>query len=64
MKETLKQINIIQKETIWMYTNMNTTPPSLHATIKLHKPNAPIRPIITCESEKEKEKINKLHCGR
>jgi hypothetical protein len=25
---------------------MNPTAPSLHATIKLHKPNAPIRPII------------------
>jgi hypothetical protein len=25
---------------------MNPTAPTLHATIKLHKPNKPIRPII------------------
>jgi hypothetical protein len=35
IKQTLKESNnIIQKETIWRYTNMNPTPPSLHSTIK------------------------------
>jgi hypothetical protein len=47
IKLTLKQcINVTQKDNIWKYTNMNPTAPSLHATIKLHKPNTPIRPII------------------
>jgi hypothetical protein len=47
IKQTLKQCNnIIQKETIWRYTNTNPALPNLHATIKLHKPNTPIRPII------------------
>jgi hypothetical protein len=36
---------MIQKEQKWKYTNMNPTAPNLHATIKLHKQNAPIRPI-------------------
>jgi hypothetical protein len=38
--------NIIQKENTWKYTNMNPTAPTLHATVKLHKENKPIRPII------------------
>jgi hypothetical protein len=38
--------NVIQKENIWKYTNMNPSTPSLHMTIELRKPNAPIRPII------------------
>jgi hypothetical protein len=46
-KQTLKQYtNIIQKEHRWKYTNMNPTAPILHATIKLHTHNTPIRPII------------------
>jgi hypothetical protein len=46
-KETLKQCKYtIQKEKVWKYTNTNTTAPSLHATIKLHKPNTPFGPII------------------
>jgi hypothetical protein len=47
IKQTLNQCNnIIQKEHKWKYINMNTTAPNLHATIKLHKQNTPIRPII------------------
>ena len=47
VKQTLKQCNnIIQKEHRWRYTNMNPIAPNLHATIKLHKQNTPIRPII------------------
>jgi hypothetical protein len=30
----------------WKYTNMNPRAPNLHATIKLHKHNTPIRPIL------------------
>jgi hypothetical protein len=47
IKQTLKQCsNIIPKENAWRYTNINPIAPALHATIKLHKPNKPIRPII------------------
>jgi hypothetical protein len=47
IKQTLKESNnSIQKDTVWRYTNMNLAPPSLHGTIKLHKPNMPIRPVI------------------
>jgi hypothetical protein len=47
IKQTLKQCdNVIPKERKWKYTNMNPTAPNLHATIKLHKQNKPIRPII------------------
>jgi hypothetical protein len=35
------------KEETWKYTNMNPTAPSMRATVKLHKPNIPIRPIIS-----------------
>jgi hypothetical protein len=47
VKQTFKQCsNIIQKEDRWKYMNMNPTAPNLHATVKLHNQNAPIRPII------------------
>jgi hypothetical protein len=39
------QYNIIPKENKWKYTNMNPMATNLHATIKLHKQNTPIRPI-------------------
>jgi hypothetical protein len=46
IKQTLKQCNnTILKENMWKYTNMNPAP-NLHATIKLLKPNIPIKPII------------------
>jgi hypothetical protein len=46
---TTKESNrTIQKEIIWRYTNMEPAPPSLHATIKLHKSNTPIKPVINC----------------
>jgi hypothetical protein len=45
-QKNIKQSNnAIQNKNIWKYTNMNPTPPN--ATIKLHKPNTPIRPIIS-----------------
>jgi hypothetical protein len=44
---------------------MNPTTPSLHATIKLHKPNTPIRPIINWKNapayELEKHLTKTLH---
>jgi hypothetical protein len=47
IKQTLKQCNdIIQKQHKWRYINMNPIAPNLYATIKLHKENKPIRPII------------------
>jgi hypothetical protein len=47
IKHTMTQCNdIIPKENKWKYINMNPTPPTLRATIKLHKQNTPIRPII------------------
>jgi hypothetical protein len=52
INQTLKESNnSIQKDTIWRYTNMNPASPSLHATIKLHKPNMPIRPVINWRNE-------------
>jgi hypothetical protein len=47
IKQTLTLCkNTIPRERKWKYTNMNPTSPNLHATIKLHKHNTPIRPII------------------
>jgi hypothetical protein len=47
IKHTVTQCNnIIPKENKCKYINMNQTAPNLHATIKLHKQNTPIRPII------------------
>jgi hypothetical protein len=47
IKQALKQCNdIIQKEHKRRYINMNRRAPNLYATIKLHKENKPIRPII------------------
>jgi bacillopeptidase F (M6 metalloprotease family) len=63
VKQTLKQRNnIIQKEDKWKYTNMN---PNLHATIKLHKHNTAIIPIIHCKNapayELAKQLASQLH---
>jgi hypothetical protein len=46
IKQILKQCNNIIQKDKWKYVNMNPTAPNLHGTIKLHKPNTPIRPII------------------
>jgi hypothetical protein len=47
MKQTLQEcINIIQTEKVWIHRDMNPTARRLQATIKLHKPITPIRPII------------------
>jgi hypothetical protein len=37
---------IIGKNNSWIYVNMNPQAPEIHGTIKLHKDNLPIRPII------------------
>jgi hypothetical protein len=37
---------IINKGNAWKYINMNPQAPKIHGTIKLHKPNLPIRPIV------------------
>jgi hypothetical protein len=34
------------KENMWKYTNMNPIASNLHATMKLHKPKTPVRPIV------------------
>jgi hypothetical protein len=61
IKQTLMQcVNIIQKEHIWKYTNMNPMAPCMHATIKLHKPNTPIRPIINWKNAPAYEIAKKL----
>jgi hypothetical protein len=46
IKQTLKQCNNVIQKDKWKHVNMNPTAPNLHGTIKLHKPNTPIRPII------------------
>jgi hypothetical protein len=47
IKHTLEQCSSIkQEENVWKYTNMNPQTPNLYATIKLHKPDTPIRPAV------------------
>jgi hypothetical protein len=46
IKHTMTQCNSIPKENKWKYINMNPMAPTLLATIKLHKQNTPIIPII------------------
>jgi hypothetical protein len=50
-QKTIKQCNITPKENRWKYMNMNP----LHATIKLHKQNISIRPIINWKNAPEYE---------
>jgi hypothetical protein len=38
--------NIIRYADKWKYVNMNPDAPRIHGTIKLHKENKPIRPIV------------------
>jgi hypothetical protein len=52
IKQTLKQCNDIQKEHRWRYINMKPITPNLYATVKLHKDNKPIRPIINCKNSR------------
>jgi hypothetical protein len=48
--EVRKNINscnlIIPTDRRWKYINLNPSPPNLRGLVKIHKPNAPIRPII------------------
>jgi hypothetical protein len=37
---------LVTKEQKWKYMNMNPTAPTIRGLIKIHKPNAPIRPIV------------------
>jgi hypothetical protein len=37
---------IITTNNKWMYINMNPRAPQIHGTIKLHKQDRPIRPIV------------------
>jgi hypothetical protein len=50
IKHELDKQNIIQKEHKWKNSNMNLTTPNLHATIKIHKPNTPIGPVVNWKS--------------
>jgi hypothetical protein len=38
--------NIIPKKERWKFININPEAPMLHSTIKLHKPEKPIRPVV------------------
>jgi hypothetical protein len=38
--------NIIKHSEKWKYTNMNPEAPHMHGTIKLHKQNKLVRPIV------------------
>jgi hypothetical protein len=41
----------MQQNVKWKLRNLNPTPPKIKGLIKLHKTNAPIRPIISlCNS--------------
>jgi hypothetical protein len=40
---------------------MNPTPPNLHATIKRHKQNTPIRPILNWKNGPAHELTKQLH---
>jgi hypothetical protein len=66
-KQTPKQCkNSIPKENIWKYMNVNPTAPNLLATIKLHKPNIPTRPVINWKNassyELAKHLTKTVHC--
>jgi hypothetical protein len=55
IKHELNKQNIIQKEHKWKYSNMNPTAPNLHSTIKLHKQNTPIRPVVNWRNSPAKK---------
>jgi hypothetical protein len=38
--------HLIPSNTKWRYINMNPSPPYIRGLIKIHKPEAPIRPIV------------------
>jgi hypothetical protein len=47
IKAAINECKITIKQTEkWKYTNMNPIAPRIHGTIKLHKENKPIRPIV------------------
>jgi hypothetical protein len=39
-------MSVIRKEERWKYINMNPAPPTFRGMIKIHKADAPIRPLI------------------
>ena len=48
LKTTLKDINgILSNQDKFKIINMNPTPPKLYGLIKIHKENAPIRPVVS-----------------
>ena len=47
IRETVKKCKtLIQQQQKWKYINLNPTAPTLRGTIKIHKENHPIRPIV------------------
>jgi len=38
---------LIPQEIKWKYVNMNPTAPTIKGLIKMHKPEHPIRPVVT-----------------
>jgi len=49
-RETRKTINtcktLVPDYSKWKYTNMNPHPPNIRGLLKIHKPDAPIRPVV------------------
>jgi hypothetical protein len=43
---TNKYQQIIDKDDRWKYVNLNPTAPTIRGLIKIHKEDAPIRPIV------------------
>jgi len=64
IQKSLQQCDqIINKKQIKHLIQKNSTPPSLNALLKLHKPNIPIRPIVNnigAPSYKTAKKLNKI----
>jgi len=42
--------DIIPKDKKWKYINLNTATPNIRGLIKIHKHEAPIRPIVNCKT--------------
>ena len=57
--------NLIPKEKRWQFVNLNPSIPNIRGLIKIHKAEAPIRPIVNWENSPAykvaKMLTNKLH---
>jgi hypothetical protein len=51
IRKSLNNCNLlISKEQKWKHLNLNSTVPSLRGFIKIHKPEAPTRPIVNWQN--------------